>query len=364
MRHKNTLSPLKYGLESLYWLALLLLLYCHTLFCPLPNISYPSSFMILSGTVATGDFLGFLFTYRKRRNHISLICTLSLAFGPYFLISFRNINRKPLIVAGHISATLIACYTFLVVFNYLRERKNGTSNVSGWKCFAACVRANATISLLVLASLMLVTVSRPLIGLPIMEAATERSDVTDITDNTEGETISKNMDTVLLLQEEEWNKLDVPERLQVMKTIADIEANYLGIDKLNVCTDVLSEKTLGHYVDSTQTITLNLSYLSTATASTMLSTLCHECFHAYQHRLVDLFRNLDAGSRDLLLFQTASKYHTEFGNYVSGEDDYIAYNSQWCEVDSDDYAEDTVSEYYYRIYQYNKDPSNRKEPTE
>jgi len=363
MRHKNTLSPLKYSLGSLYWLSLLLLLYGNTLFCSLPGMNHAASFRILAGSVIVGGIFSFLLTYKRKRNYLSIVCTLSLAFGPYFLVSFWNINRKPLILAGHITATFTACYTFLVVFNYLRERAEGTSHASGWRCFSACVQADVTISLLVLASLMVITVARPLAGLPIIEAE-KRPVLTSISADAEGETISKNMATILLLEETEWSKLDVPARLQVMKTIADIEANYLGIDKLNVCTDVLPEIKLGHYTDVNQTITLNLSHLSNATAHTMLSTLCHECFHAYQHRLIDLFRDLDEDSRQLLLFQKIALYNDEFENYVSGEDDYAAYNAQRCEADSDNYADDAVDEYYYRIYQYNLENSIGKEPTE
>ena len=34
---------------------------------------------------------------------------------------------------------------------------------------------------------------------------------------------------------------------------------------------------------------------------------------------------------------------------------YFAYSNQGCEADSEEYAEDAVIDYYYRINQYNKE---------
>ena len=160
------------------------------------------------------------------------------------------------------------------------------------------------------------------------------------------------MDTILLLREEEWALLDTEARLSVMKTVADIEASLLGIPRLNVCSDSLEEQTIGCYNDSSRTITLSSDYLASADAYTMLFSICHECYHAYQYRLVALYNQLDPGNQGLLLFRDAAQYRTEFSNYIQASDDYHAYDNQLCETDSDNYAKAAVAMYYNYIEPY------------
>ena len=174
---------------------------------------------------------------------------------------------------------------------------------------------------------------------------------TIITETTqgEGETISSNIDTLLLLQQQQWSELDASERLRVMKVVADIEANYLGFPAVSVCTQVLEENTLGCYDHETRTITLNLTHLVSEDAFTMCNVVCHESRHAYQHRLIDIYESLDPQNKQLRLFLETSMYSHEFSNYIDGNEDYEAYYSQWCEIDSREYAQTAAEEYFRRI---------------
>ena len=60
------------------------------------------------------------------------------------------------------------------------------------------------------------------------------------------------MDTILLLQEDEWEKLSAQERLDVLQTVANIEQRYLGLpNELNVGVANLDADILGYYTDQT-----------------------------------------------------------------------------------------------------------------
>ena len=137
-----------------------------------------------------------------------------------------------------------------------------------------------------------------------------------------------------------------------MKTVADIEANYLGIPEANVCADPLRETLLGSYNFSQNTVTLNLHQLSTQDAHTMLLVICHEMYHAYQHRLVNLYDQVEEEYRELQLFSQTATYKEEFSNYVDAKEDYDGYATQLCEQKSNEYARIAVKEYYARISQY------------
>lgn len=68
----------------------------------------------------------------------------------------------------------------------------------------------------------------------------------------EEQTIENNIDSILLLQENLWEKLSAQERLDVLQTVVNTERRYLGIPhELNVGVANLGEHTLGHYIEGT-----------------------------------------------------------------------------------------------------------------
>lgn len=352
MRNVNTMGQLEYVWENVYWSFLIFLLYRNLLFIPLFTFDYRQSSLLLVSSIIFALSIGILLTHKHRRNHVSLVCNVILSYGIYHTVSLWFMDRDLLFNFAIPAALLVVGYFLLVIITYSIERVRSNIDVSIWRCISSCLLNCRTFVAFVLALSIMFTVVRPLLGFPVMELQEDIVFLNTSDSGAEGETISKNMDIVLLLQEDEWSHLDVSNRLNVMKTIADIEANYLGIPELSVCTEVLEEHTMGHYNDSSKTITLNLSYLANADARTMLTTICHECYHAYQHRLVELYNELDSEDRGLLLFYEASQYRDEFANYIDGSDNYYAYSRQWCETDSEEYAEDAVIDYYCRIEQH------------
>lgn len=352
MRNVNTMGQLEYVWENVYWSFLVFLLYRNLLFLPLFTFDYRQSSLLLVSSVIFGVSVGILLTYKHRRNHVSLVCNVILSYGVYYILSLWFVDRSLLVYFATIAVVLAASYAALVIGTYTIGRVRSKIDVSIWKCLSSVLLNCRTLVAFVLFSSICFFVAKPLLGFPVLEIQEDIVILDNVGSQPEGETISKNMEAVLLLQEDSWAKLDATERLDVMKVIADIEANYLGIPELSVCTEILEEHTMGYYNDSARTITLNLSYLANADARTMLTTICHECYHAYQHRLVELYNELDSEDRGLLLFYEASQYRDEFANYVDGSDNYYAYSRQWCEADSEKYAEDAVIDYYYRIEQH------------
>ena len=167
------------------------------------------------------------------------------------------------------------------------------------------------------------------------------------------ETVANNMNTVLLLQEERWQELELTERMQVLQTVADIEADYLGLpNKLEVKLADLEEEVLGRYFDAAQTIQINQKHFWNSTAEQLVNAVCHEVRHSYQFRLVDVYRNMDADYLELRIFQEIATYEEEFNNYIDPLEDFEGYYYQECEIDAREYSEWATRDYYKKIYEY------------
>lgn len=175
-------------------------------------------------------------------------------------------------------------------------------------------------------------------------------------DHSNPQTISNNIDTVLLLQEKEWSILTTQEKIDVLQTVANIEAHYLGLpNELNVGASNLDEDTLACYDDSTHTISIDITHLESDLVYNVLESCCHEAYHSFQHRLVDVYNTSDGQLKGLCFFKSAAQYSQEFDDYADGENDYYAYYSQNCERNARHYAEDAVEDYYSRIDEYLRD---------
>lgn len=178
-----------------------------------------------------------------------------------------------------------------------------------------------------------------------------KSDVRPATKtNLSEQTVADNMDTILLLQEDEWEKLSAQERLNVLQTVANIEQRYLGLpNELNVGVANLDADILGYYTDETHEIIVSADSLLYDSPWEVLDTICHEAYHSYQYRLVEALDGADENSKNLRIFRKAYTYADEFTSYKDGSTDFCGYYTQDCENDARDYAEDAVSDYYWRI---------------
>ncbi|MBR3974219.1 MAG: hypothetical protein IKJ99_09770 [Oscillospiraceae bacterium] len=345
MRNKNAMGKMEYIWQNIYWTFLALLLYTNFLFVPVFAFNLPRSLQLLTGCVVLGMCVGILLTLRRRRNYLTVACNLLLAYGIYHSAALWFIDRKLFFSAGLAVLVLVVGYVLLVLVTYFADRREYGQAVSLWKCIRCCFPNCRTLMALVLAVTMIFTAAGSMLGFSAMEIQEGIVSSDTSVPEDEGETLSKNQEQILLLDEEVWRGLDIAERLRVMKAVADIEAGKLGIPEVGIRTEALDEHILGHYNDADRTITLNLGYLGTEDAQTMLKAVCHEIYHAYQFRMVELYNQLSPEQRALVLFDQAERYRAEFENYIDGTDDYDAYIDQRCEADSNAYAEEAAEEY-------------------
>ena len=157
----------------------------------------------------------------------------------------------------------------------------------------------------------------------------------------------------MLLQEEEWKKLNTQEKIDLLQTVAYIEVNRLELPNvLNVGVFVLQEGTQGRYLDETHMIYIDLEHIERDMASEVISTLLHEVYHSWQWRLVDAYKGKNI--QDSKLYNKAATYVKEFTDYENGTEEIITYYIQQCEIDARKYARSAVTDYYLEVKKYIK----------
>jgi len=153
------------------------------------------------------------------------------------------------------------------------------------------------------------------------------------------------------LDENIWNNADYDTRVEYCKKMIKIEKKRLGIKKIIIFkaeSGLAAEGMLGYYSDTKSKIAIDRDKIMVYSGDIILNAVCHECRHAWQHRLVEE-RFLYVIS-DPEKYETGKRYAEEFDNYVSLTEDYDIYYNQEVEVDARFYAEAEVN--HWRVYRY------------
>lgn len=176
----------------------------------------------------------------------------------------------------------------------------------------------------------------------------------ELSADVEKQTIANNMDTLFLLQEDNWRELSLQQRLEVLTVVGIIEQHYLGLPyALNVCATDLPEHVLGYYDDSSYEIVINMSHLINGNPYSIIKTFLHEAYHSLECRWSEAYNDAGEEMQALILYQDAKAYSEELSNYCSGfEEDFDNYYNQQCEVDSRAYAEVRIQDYYDALNEY------------
>ena len=353
MKHKARKEIWSYLLENVYWNLLVLWCYQNLLYCTVPGLNVEASLLLLNALVVAGICFGFLLTFRNRRNSLSIFIGAMYPVSFYYILSLWQMEWESITKVMGWTCVAAVCYVVLVGICYVRDRLLSRTRTGVWKCAFGCFMGVRTIVAFGMAVLLIGTC----IGLLPMDTARQKETPTrSESDQTyRNQIIIQNIDALLLLQQDVWRELDLGQRLEVLQIVSEMECANWGIPQVKICALSMSEETLGAYEHGTQTVMLSLEHLAFDEPEDILDTLCHEVYHAYQHRLVDLYNSLNAPERELALFRDVSDYAYEFDHYISGSDEgqtFESYINQKCEADSYAYASQAVSFYFDIINSY------------
>mgnify|MGYP003178011393 CR=1 FL=1 len=292
--------------------------------------------------------IGLLLTMDRNRTKFQLIANAFFPVEIYTLITYFNV--WPLLVGGTIIGTVIAVSLYLILYFKIQKRPVRRKNAKKqWF-------RNALLSARVLTSLMLsVLLIVPLLGFiqkPEQEIVEEMSAINFLDENKWS--IEEQRNVILTLEKRAWEELGLGERINVLQIISNIECVELGIPyMLTVSAKDLEGNVAGSYSDWSKTILIDKEHLQTSDSSECLSTLLHECRHAFQEISVNLYEMCGEEYKNSPIFREAVIWKKEFENYISANDDNTnqkeEYYYQSCETDARQYA-DVRKWVYIEIY--------------
>lgn len=347
MKSKNTFSKAEFLFHHAVWIAISLFIYVRVLFRCVGTLTFQESKWILYGILFVSVLAGLCLQMKYRRNNFSVFLNLIIGYGCYAAITYIEINKTAIVIALAISGILAVLYAVLILTQKIKNKTQKPKIL--WNRMKNILRAGQTFFAFGFVFVLVLIGGNSLFSSTIIDATVPATNMFASNE----QTINNNIETILKLQEEEWAELKVQEKLDVLQTVANIEQRYLGLpNELNVGAANLEENVLSYYSDKTHEIVINLDSLTKDPAWRLLQSVCHEAFHSYQHRIVDVYNQTEQDMKDLRLLRDASSYAEEFDHYISGEDDIAGYYSQKCEKDAREYAEQAVSDYYQRIEEY------------
>ncbi len=145
-------------------------------------------------------------------------------------------------------------------------------------------------------------------------------------------TINDELETVMLLCNDEWQTLTLNEKLNVLKIIEQIELNELGINDIPTLRyDALPDIVLGEYIDINNTIVIDKTFLNEREPLEIVETVIHECRHKYQYSVV---ADNDFEDNNYVMLVSEA-----IDNYVAYSEDKDAYFQNYLEIDADNYAD-------------------------
>ncbi|MBO6241545.1 MAG: hypothetical protein J6O61_12030 [Butyrivibrio sp.] len=337
----NTLTNAEYAFETIMWAVIAYLWYRYSLYAAIPGLRTTRSLGIFMTIIIAGTVMGYLLTVHWSRNAFSVAATAILPYGLYSFLAYRDSFKLFYLVVMILAAVLIVIYLIYV----MRTRINRLfpSHVLELKMKKSLNYIRAVLGF---ASILLI------IPIAINAAMGKKSKAFNYG---EQYTIAKNIDTVLLLQDDNWKELSLPQRMDVLQCICHIEGNYLGLTKeIKIEIADLEENVSACYNNPDDMVYISKKEVESDCSSDALESVCHEMFHAAQFRYVEIYNTLSEQDKELYFFVDAADYNDEFMHYDdgSGKGGIMAYYGQSCEKDARDYAEVAVRDYFRRIAEY------------
>ena len=343
----NTKSKSEFFMDHVYLLFIAWIWYKNIFFKNIETLSLKESRLILSAIVILLSLAGILLGKERQRNGVCVFSNVIIGFGLYTVLAYLPL-RKKLILIILLATTAFSLIYAVMALNYYKRQTRIQKETAIKKVF----RIGHGIRLIIcfgLTNIMFFIGINAVLGTALINPSV----VSTRKSGNSGQTITNNIDTLILLDEDRWAALSVDEKLDVLQTVANIEQRYLGLPhELNVGASNLKEGLEGYYTDQSHEIIINLDCLIHDSSYEMMTTIAHEAFHALQYRMIDAYDEAGDDLKGLRFYKNAAIYKKEFSDYKDGFNDFEMYYSQECEEDARIYSEEAVNDYFARIYEY------------
>lgn len=305
-------------------------LYYATLFQPLRNHGTIESVLLLGGCVLLTSVVGILYQIKDGRNYFNAVVNVGCGFAIYHGMTYIPFQHDITFIVLPVFLMISTVVSIFDLPNFHPRHKPRFL----LKTFGEAYRTAALAFVAILVTTVVSTHFKT-------ETPASTAYAQEVPIQTE---------QIALLRNDNWSTLDTVSKVQVLQTIADMEQSKLGIPfRMTVIVEDLPGNELGCYKDDTKTISIDEKHLALSSQWRVVITVCHESYHCYQHRLVQVYHQADATLKELPCFGKAKQYEYELCNYVNGDDDMDTYSEQALEIDAREYAEKAAYEYYQQV---------------
>ena len=227
----KTIEKIEYAeclIDIFFWLFITMIWYKNLLFRCLFKLTYSESKLVLCAMIICITVFMIVVIYKKQSAWV-LMSSLLLSYGTYTVMTYWNtINSKILLTLG-IAFCVAVSLNLLVMTRRIPKTKRRKRILK--RRVHKCLINTLNIMSIAMAIIMLPMIVGSVFEGSLLKTHTEAKAGVSV----ENQTLSGNMDMVLKLQEDEWERLTTKDKLEVMQTIANIEVHYLGIpNEINV----------------------------------------------------------------------------------------------------------------------------------
>ena len=332
-------TTLAYMIVDYFLFAVFMLVYFKVvIYLPIEGISRNMSFALGMAIPLLGAIVGVFLRLSRSPSILGMAFDYIIGFGIYAVIAYYHYYSTLINVLGIIAVVFIVFITGGIIVRDLNSRQ----------AVSVLLKNEGYIAILCLILLVTIGVNNVRVSNKLTDRALYRQTYTR--DSSMDEAWPDIYDMVT----GGWNTMDTDERMEMLQTIVDVEANHLGLTlDLEVRMDDLGPTIAGYYNDSKKAIYIHEELVNDQDVFRAISTILHEAYHAYEYDLVNLYEDTPVSQRDLLLFDHCDEYLYEMHNYSDILDiqdtdcpEFEDYYNQYMEMDSREYASSRISDYY------------------
>ena len=158
--------------------------------------------------------------------------------------------------------------------------------------------------------------------------------------------LSSNSENIALMFDGRFEGLDREGRLECVKDLVMVEANYLGVPAPDVRAGFTQREAASWYSPEDDVVFVNVVSLMSDDGVTVAGCILHEMCHCAQWRAVNGELPDDSGFRDVVDVEDfLPGWKAEFEDYISGEESFYDYASQDIERVARAYANVSLSQF-------------------
>ncbi len=161
-------------------------------------------------------------------------------------------------------------------------------------------------------------------------------------DSDEGADSEEDQQKLDIVDAKTWDNLSVESRFSEISKLTTYFMQDLGVSGVNIyAVKELTDGTLAYYSDEDQSISFNIIYLADCTLEEAAHTTAHECYHHYEHQVIQTLEILEEAGlncENMALFEEAVALREANEHYYQDSLSYESYSANLLEKGSEEYA--------------------------